>query len=110
MLDVEDRLVEQLGDVGVMQVIDDVLATALADDEAEMPKLPELVRDSGWLHPHRVGKLTDRARTLLQPAEDLHAARGRQHPHAVSDSLRNVRIERGARRLSSDPMTHPNIC
>ncbi len=109
MLDVNDLLVDQFGDARVMQVIDDVLATALADDEAEMAKLPELMRHSGRLHPHRIETLTDRAGPLLQPAQDLHTARSRQHPHALGNSPRNLAIESGARRRSGDPVAHPNI-
>ena len=43
MLDVKDGLVEQLGDVRVVQSVDDVLAPALADDKADVAQLAQLM-------------------------------------------------------------------
>ena len=45
MLDVEDRLVEQVGDVAVVQRVADLAAVALTDDEAEMTEDAKLMRD-----------------------------------------------------------------
>src|SRR5690349_14003064 len=75
VLDVEDGLVEEVGDVRVVQRIDHPASLALADDQAEMPEDAQLVRHRRWLHSDRLGDLTDRARRIAQPAEDLQAAR-----------------------------------
>ena len=70
MLDVEDGLVEQVGHVRVVQGVDDAAPAPLPDDEAEMAKDSQLVRD---------GRL-------------LHADRGRELPTADGPSRRRPRM------------------
>jgi|GEM_PF-7066669 len=95
---------------GVGWLVDDLLAAALADDETEMTQLSELVGDGGGLHADRVGELADRARPLLQPAEDLHTAGSREDLHALGDQTRGLGIERTGVGCALDSMTHPHVC
>jgi len=70
MLDVRDDLLEQLGDMVVVQLIDDATAVAQPDDEPQVPQHPQLVRDGGSLHPDAVGDVGDvgdRGGTRMQP-------------------------------------------
>ena len=59
MLDVKNRLVEQVGYVGVVQGVDSLSAAALADNEAEMSQQPKLVRHGRLLHVDCRCELTD---------------------------------------------------
>src|SRR5439155_6469 len=61
VFDVEDGLVEQVGDVRVVQRVDDLAAAALADYEPEVSEDPQLVRDGRLLHVDGVGELANRA-------------------------------------------------
>jgi len=45
VLDVEDRLIEELGDVRVVEPVDDLLAPALPDHEPELAQRAQLVGD-----------------------------------------------------------------
>ena len=67
MLDVEDGLVEQVGDVRVVQGVDDP-RPSLADHEPEMAQHPQLVRDRRPLHPDRGGSsLTEHGDSRSRP-------------------------------------------
>jgi len=109
VLDVKDRLVKELGDVRVVQVVDDLLAATLTNDEPKMAQLPELVRDRRRFHADRVSELTNRARPFLQSPQDLHPARGRQNLHALGDKTGGLCVDIASRRDSMDSVTHPNI-
>lgn len=108
MLDVKDRLVKQLGDMRVMQVIDDLLTAALADDEAKMAQLPELMGDRRGLHANRVGKLAHRARPLPQAPENLHTTGRREDLHTLGNQTRGLRVERRGLRGPLHSVTHPH--
>jgi hypothetical protein len=94
MLDVVDRLLEQVGDVRVMQGVDDGAPASLADDESEVAEEAQLVRDRRAFHLDGCGKLVDRAGTVAEAAEDTHPARSRQRLHCLRDLVRGRRIER----------------
>src|SRR5205814_1781441 len=79
----------------VMQPVYDLLAATLADHEAEVPQLAQLVRDGRRLHADRGRELTDRACALLEPPEDQDAARRREHLHALGDGARGRRVDVG---------------
>lgn len=77
VLDVEDGLVEQVGDVGVVECVDHLAAAPLAEHQAEVAKQPQLVGDGRRLHGDRQGELVDRAGAVAKPSEDAHPARRR---------------------------------
>ena len=85
VLDMTDSLIDQLGDMHVIQRVHDPPALTLTDDQADIPQQPQLMRDSGLLHPDRVDELRDRMRALAQLREDQHPARRRQPLHRVRD-------------------------
>lgn len=108
MLDVKDRLIEQLGDVRVVQVVDDAFAASLADDKAKVAQLPELMGDGRGLHADGVGELADRAGPLFQAPEDLHAAGCGEDLHALGDQTGGLGVERCGLRGAFDSVTHPH--
>ncbi|MDX6583064.1 MAG: hypothetical protein QOI10_2248, partial [Solirubrobacterales bacterium] len=75
VLDVTDRLFEQLTHMVVVQVVDDLATLAATDDQPEMTQHPQLMRDRRRLHVHGRGQLVDRAWTAVQPPEDPQPAR-----------------------------------
>ena len=74
VLDVRDHLFEQVGDVIVVELIDDLAAIALADHEPEMAQQPKLMRDRRTLHANAIGDLVDRRRAGVQTREDPQPA------------------------------------
>ena len=70
MLDVINRLVEQLGDVVVVQAVDDASAGASSRDEPEGAQQPKLMRDSRLRHSHILSKVVDRDRPTAQSREN----------------------------------------
>ena len=78
MLDVMDGLVQELGDVGVVQAVHDPAAVPMADDETEGPQQAQLVGDRRLFHADRGGELRDRMRATPEPAEDQQAGRSGQ--------------------------------
>jgi hypothetical protein len=107
MLDMEDRLVEQLGDVRIVQPVKHVLAASLANHETEMAQLTQLVRNRRGLHPDSISELTDRAGPILQPPKDLHPTGGRKDPHPLRHHPRRLRINAARARLPRYAVTHP---
>ncbi len=101
-----DSLVEQVGDMRVVQRVDDLATVPLADHETELAEEAELVRHRRLLHPDRSSKLTDRARRAAQPSEDQHAAGRRQGLHRVGNLPRRVRVEIPAAGVSMKAVTH----
>lgn len=59
MLNVKDHLVEKLGDVGIMQPVNDLLPTPLADHEPELAERAQLVRNRRSLHTDRFCQCAD---------------------------------------------------
>jgi hypothetical protein len=70
VLDVVNRLVEQLSDVVVVKAVDNVAAVAVTGNQSERPQEPQLVRHRRLFHPDRRGQLADRARRLPEPGQD----------------------------------------
>jgi hypothetical protein len=93
VLDVPDRLVEQVSDVVVVEVVHDVAAVAAAHDEAEVAKEPQLMGDGGGVHLDRRGQLGDGPGAGAKPAEDAHPARGGERLHRVGDGAREIGVE-----------------
>lgn len=92
MLDVVNGFLEQDGDVGVMECVDNPAAASLADDKAEMAQEAQLVGDSRWLHANRFGEVVDRPRRLTKLGEDAHAAGRRERLHRLRDIARSSRV------------------
>lgn len=59
MLDVRDRLLQQVRDVIVVQVIDDVTTLAAPDHKPEMAQQTQLMRNRRRLHADRLRQLVD---------------------------------------------------
>jgi len=59
VFDVVDGLVEQVGDVVVVERVDGMSSLTLADDEVEVAEDAELVRDGGLLHLDRLCEFAD---------------------------------------------------
>jgi hypothetical protein len=93
VLDVRDRFVEQMGDVIVVQVVDDAAPVATSDHEPEMAKQSQLVRDRRRLHFDRLGQLAHAQRARAQPAQDPHPARRGQRLHGVGDCTGEVQVK-----------------
>lgn len=91
MLGVRDGLVQERGDMIVMQRVDDLAPHPLPDHESEVAKHPQLVRDRGELHLDRLGKIADRGRGLTQTREDPHPTRRSQRLHRLRDLTRILR-------------------
>jgi hypothetical protein len=62
VFDVVHGLVEEVGDVGVVECVDDRPSATLADDEAEVTENAELVRDGGRLHFNDLREVVDGGR------------------------------------------------
>ena len=78
MLDVVEGLVEEFGDVVVVEGVDDRAAVALAGDQAEVAQQAELVGAGGLFHADGVGEVGDRAGAFLEPGQDQQPGRGGQ--------------------------------
>lgn len=106
MLDVEDRLVDQVGNVAVVQGVADVPALALADHKAEMTEDAKLVGDRRGLHTDRRRKLVHRQPAVPQPREDTDTARRRQRLHRLGDLARRLPIDVDGARVAIDCVAH----
>jgi hypothetical protein len=93
MLDMRDRLIEQMRHVIVVQVVHDVTSIAPTDDEAEVTQDPQLVGYRRRFHPDGLGQLSDGLRATAEPTEDAHPAPRRQGLHGVGDRGGEVSIE-----------------
>src|SRR5467141_4485507 len=105
----EDRLLEQVRNVGVMERVNDAATVPLADDKAEMPKHPQLVRHRRALHPNPLRELVHGAGAVTQPSEDSHPARSCQRLHRLRDLSSRCSIDNGRATVSLDPVTHHEI-
>ncbi len=85
MLDVKNRLVEKLGDVVVVQAVDDASAGASSGDEAEGAQQPKLMRDSRLRHSDVLGEVVDRRRPAAQSRENQQPARIGQRLQGFGD-------------------------
>jgi len=73
VLDVVDRLRDEVADMIVVQRVDDAVAVAPPADEAKVTQDPQLVRHRRRLEMHIAGEIADRARRLPQPRQDVSA-------------------------------------
>jgi hypothetical protein len=106
MLDMRDGQVEQIGDVRVVERVDNLPALPLTDHEAELAQKAKLVRYGGMLHPDRSRKLAYRARRAAQPPENEHAARSRKGLHRVGNLARRAHIDVPATCAAANAVPH----
>ena len=64
MLDVVQRLIEEVGDVRIVQRVDDTATAPFADDEPQVAEQAQLVGDRRSFHSDRLGELVYRAWTF----------------------------------------------
>jgi hypothetical protein len=103
VLDVVDGLVQEHGDVVVIQAVDDALAGAAAGDQAEVAQQPQLVGDRRLLHADSHGKLGDRARALAQPGVRISSRLGAARACRVVATLAADSASMNARAHRPDP-------
>jgi hypothetical protein len=106
MLHVGDRLLEQVQDVVVVEVVENPTALAATDDKAQVAEKPKLVGDGRGLHPNRLGEVIYAERAAAQAAEDPDAARGGQRLHGVRHRASEARVE--LIRVSQPSVGHPH--
>lgn len=94
MLDVCDRLIEQLADVLVVQRIDDLAALAPASHQPEMAQEAKLMGDGRGFHAYVPRQFAHRAGRGVKAAEDAQSTRRRECLHSVGDHLGKVLIQR----------------
>ena len=87
VLDVVQRLVQEVGNVRVMERVYDTAAAPLANDEPQVAEQAQLVGDCRSLHTDGLGERVHRARSLAQASEDTNAARRRQCLHRLGNLL-----------------------
>jgi len=109
VLDVVQRLIEEVGNVRVVQCVDDTSAASLADDEPQMAEQAQLVRDRRGLHADRLGESVHRARSLAQASEDADATWCRQRLHRLGDLLGRPRVHRRASRAPINAVGHSEM-
>ena len=104
MLDVRDDLLEQVGDVVVVELVDDLAAVALAGDEPEVAQQPQLVRDRRALHADRLRELVDRRRARRAGGRGSAAGSGADSAWMLSAAARaNAASARSERRRGGPP-------
>ncbi len=85
MLDVGDRLLEELADVLVMERVDDAPPLPVTGHEPEVPEEPELVRHRGGLHGDRGRQGVHGTGAGMQTPEDPYPAGGGERLHRVRE-------------------------
>ena len=106
VLDMTNSLIDQLGDMHVIQRVHDPPPSTLTDDQTDIPQQPQLMRDSGLLQPDRVDELRDRMRALPQLREDQHPTRRRQPLHRLRDPRSDLHGHRFPRGAALDAVAH----
>ena len=97
VLDVVDRLSDEVANMVVVQRVDDTVAVAATGHETEMTKQPQLVRHRRLLQPDIACELGDRAGGLSQPRKDADSARRGERLHRLRDLLGEVNVDCGKR-------------
>ena len=103
MLDMEDRLIEQVGDVRVVERVDDAPAAPLADNEPEVAQHAQLVRHRRAFHLNRQGEFVHGAGAFAEPRENPNPARRCERLHRLRNLPRGRRIDDGGPAVSLHP-------
>ena len=106
MLHVENRLIKQVRNVRVVEGIDDAPTTPLADDEPEVAKDAQLVRDCGAFHLNRQGEFIHGASAFTKPRENPNPARRCERLHRFRNLPRGRGIDDGGPATSLHSVTH----
>jgi hypothetical protein len=107
VLDVVDRLGDEVAHMVVVQGVNDAVAVAPPGDKAKVAEDPKLVRDRGRLELHTVGEIGDGAWRLPQPRQDANPARSGERLHRFGDLFSEVSVDRRQRKtLPSLKMPH----
>ena len=88
VLDVPEHLLEQVGDVVVVELVDHAAAGALPDDQAEVAQDAELVGDRRGVHPDGGRDLRHRRGAVVEAREDPQPARRGERLEAVGGGAR----------------------
>ena len=92
VLDVVDRLRDQIADVLVMQRVDDALAVSPPPDEAKVAEQTQLMRNRRLLQLDLAGKLAHRAGRLAQPHKNSDPARRGERVHRLGNLAGKLRV------------------
>lgn len=93
MLHMGDGLLKQLTHMIVIQVVDDLTAVPMSDNEPKVPEQAQLVRDGRRFHPDGARQLVHGTRAVIQPSKDLQPARGGKRLHRLRHRLNELRIQ-----------------
>ena len=107
VLDMKDRLIEQIRDVRIMEGIDHAPPTPLADHESKVAKHAQLVRHRRALHPNRKCEFVHGACSLSEPRENANSTRRRQRLHRFRNLPSSRGIDDGRATVPLDSVTHP---
>lgn len=102
----EDRLVEQVGDVRIVERVNHAPAVAHADNKSEVAQHTQLVRNGGSLHLNGFGELVHGAGSLTEPRQNPDTARGRERLHRLRDLPGGFRIDNGRSCVPLYPVAH----
>ena len=94
VLDVIDRLGDQVANMVVVQRVNDAVAVAATGHETELTQQPQLVRHRRLLQPHIACKIGDRTRRLPQPRKDADSARRGERLHRRRDLFSELIVDR----------------
>ena len=85
VVEVVAHLVEQRGDVRVVQPVEDRAAVAARGHEAQVAQDPQLLRGGRRRHLGALGELVDARLAVAQRVQEPHARRRRQGLHQLGD-------------------------
>ena len=94
VLDVVDRLRDEVANMVVVQRVDDTVAVAATDHQTEMTQQPQLVRHRRLFQLHVACELGDRAGRHSQARKDADSARRRERLHRLRDLLGEINVDR----------------
>ena len=93
VLDVVDRLRDEIADMVVVQRVDDSVAVAPTGHQTQMTQQPQLVRNRRRFQLHVPREIGHRARRLSQPRENPHPARCSERLHRLGDFLGQTSVD-----------------
>lgn len=102
-----DDLLEHLGDVVVVQLVDHLATITFADDEPKVTQQPQLVRDRRAVHADGGRDLVHRRRTGMQAREDPQPTRCCQSLHSVGRRAGIRAVTKQAIEIRVLSMGHP---
>src|SRR5438094_6398172 len=98
VLDVVDRLGDEVAHMVVVQGVNDTVSIAPPGNKTKVAENPKLVRDRGRLELHIVGEIGDGTRRLAQPRQNANPARSGERLHRLGDLLSEIPVDRRKRK------------